>query len=96
MLHPKLLKLLSRLRSVINTPIYINSGYRCNKENTRVGGVKNSYHKYGMAVDITVRTVSMEGLAIHADIVGFTGIGLYADFLHLDIRPNKYHWEDLT
>lgn len=96
MLHPDLLKLLSNLRSTINRPIYINSGYRCEIENKKVSGVKNSYHRYGMAVDITVRDMLMPDLAIHADIVGFTGIGLYSNFLHLDIRPNKYHWEDLT
>ena len=91
-LHPYLLTLLSKLRSKIIKPIYINSGYRCTKENTKVGGVNNSYHLYGMAVDISVRNISMYDLALIADLAGFTGIGLYKNFLHLDIRKNKYHW----
>ncbi|GAI70152.1 unnamed protein product, partial [marine sediment metagenome] len=72
---------------------YINSGYRCTEENKRVGGVKGSYHIFGMAADITVKTKSMHDLAILAESVGFKGIGLYGNFLHLDVRSYKEHWE---
>lgn len=92
MLHPLLLQLLIKLRSVIDQPIFINSGYRCKLHNKQVDGVPTSYHLVGMAADIYAKTISMEDLAIHADIVGIKGIGVYSDFLHLDIRPNKEHW----
>lgn len=93
MLHPLLLKYLVKLRSLIDQPIYINSGYRCKAYNKQVAGVPTSYHLFGMAADIHVKTESMSDLAIHADIVGFKGIGVYDTFLHLDIRPNKDHWK---
>lgn len=92
MLHPLLLKLLIKLRSTIDQPVYINSGFRCKSHNKQVDGVPTSYHLFGMAADIYVKTVSMEDLAIHCDIVGFKGIGVYSDFLHLDVRPNKERW----
>ncbi len=93
MIHSDLLKLLVKLRLTINRPIYINSGYRCKEENDRIGGVLKSYHIFGMAADITVRDMLMSDLALHAKYVGFTGIGLYPTFLHLDIRPIQNCWE---
>lgn len=95
-LHAKLLKYLVKLRRLIQEPIYINSGYRCKPENDRVGGTKNSYHTFGMAADITVKIKIMSDLAVFAESVGFFGIGIYCTFLHLDVRPNKYHWSGLS
>jgi len=92
-LHSDLLKNLIKLRSLIREPIYINSGYRCKEYNTQVGGVKGSYHLFGMAIDISVKYFTIHDLAIQAELVGFKGIGEYSNFLHVDIRPTKYHWE---
>ncbi len=92
-LNSDLLKRLVSLRDSINRPVYINSGYRCQEENIRVGGAKNSYHRVGMAVDIRSKNITIPDLAIYADGVGFNGIGIYGTFLHLDIRPKKYRWE---
>jgi len=92
-LHSDLLKRLNSLREVINRPIYINSGYRCKIENEGVGGVKGSFHKLGMAVDIRAKDINILDLAIYAEGVGFNGIGKYKTFLHLDIRDTKYSWE---
>ena len=94
MIHPKLLKLLVKLRRLVMEPIYINSGYRCKKENKNVGGVKTSYHRFGMAVDITVKQMCMKDLATMAQSVGFKGIGLYNNFCHLDIREYQEYWEE--
>ena len=92
-LNSDLLKRLNSLRETINRQIYINSGYRCKEENERVGGVKNSYHIFGMAVDIEARNINISDLAIYAQGVGFNGIGKYETFLHLDVRDTKYFWE---
>jgi len=92
MLHPLLLKQLQKLRSDIDQPIYINSGYRCKPYNKQVNGVPTSYHLFGMAVDIKVKIISMEALSVLAGLVGFKGIGVYDNFLHLDIRPEKEIW----
>lgn len=40
------------LREYINSPVYITSGYRCPKLNKLVNGQINSFHQYGLAVDI--------------------------------------------
>ena len=93
MIHSKLLKLLVKLRNKIAQPIYINSGYRCEKENENVGGVLHSYHRLGMAADIYVRNMKTSDLLIYARMVGFMGIGFYPTFLHLDVRPVKSYWE---
>lgn len=45
---------LDPLREAYGKPIIVNSGYRCPELNKAVGGVKNSQHLTGEAVDITV------------------------------------------
>ncbi len=46
-------------RQLLGAPIYVNSGYRCEKLNKAVGGVTRSYHRAGRAADLT--TGSIEG-----------------------------------
>ena len=91
MLSPDLLVRLNHLRMVINKPIYINSGFRCKKENERVGGVQGSYHLQGMAVDIYVKDFLLYDLLMYAQEIGFSGIGFYEkeNFLHLDVRSGE-------
>ena len=50
-------KVLDPIRERWQSPIYINSGYRCPLLNRKVGGVENSYHTRGMAADITAKSV---------------------------------------
>lgn len=45
---------LDELREGFGKPIYISSGYRCAELNRRVGGVSNSQHTKGEAVDINL------------------------------------------
>lgn len=40
------------VREHYGAPIVINSGYRCQRHNADVGGVVNSYHMIGAALDI--------------------------------------------
>lgn len=46
------LQRLNEIREGFGSPIYINSGYRCEELNKLVGGVKNSKHQEGLAVDL--------------------------------------------
>ena len=46
------LQRLNEIREGFGSPIYINSGYRCEELNTRVDGAKTSAHKSGYAMDI--------------------------------------------
>lgn len=45
--------ILEPLRVKYAKPIMINSGYRCQRLNKKVGGAKNSQHLTGKAADIT-------------------------------------------
>lgn len=45
--------ILDPLREEYGKPINVTSGYRCDTLNKAVGGSKTSYHKYGLAADIT-------------------------------------------
>jgi len=91
MLHPKLLAKLMELRKIIERPVYITSGYRCPSYNQKIGGVVNSYHLIGLAVDIKVKDINLIELLEYAENIGFAGIGFYEknNFLHLDVRPTK-------
>lgn len=44
--------LLDDLRSAWDSPLKVTSGYRCPALNKAVGGVENSAHLYGLAVDL--------------------------------------------
>lgn len=49
-------EVLQPLRDLYGKPITINSGYRCEALNKRVGGARTSQHMTGQAADITTRT----------------------------------------
>ena len=51
-------EILQPLREHVDAPVIINSGYRCQRLNEAVGGVKNSQHCVGEAADI--RLASLE------------------------------------
>lgn len=46
------LQRLNEIREGYGKPIVISSGYRCNELNEKVGGVGNSKHQEGLAVDL--------------------------------------------
>ena len=86
------------LRTAINKPIIINSGYRSPKYNAKIGGVKDSQHLRGTAADIRVAGMTpkevalvIEGL-IESGKMKEGGIGVYPTFTHYDIRNRKARW----
>ena len=86
------------LRTAINKPIVINSGYRSPKYNAKIGGVKDSQHLRGTAADIKVAGMTpkevalvIEGL-IESGKMKEGGIGVYPTFTHYDIRNRKARW----
>lgn len=46
--------ILQPLRDALGVPVVVSSGYRCAAVNAAVGGVPNSQHIYGEAVDVVV------------------------------------------
>ena len=53
-----LMEQLDKIREKWGKPIYVNSGYRCERLNTAVKGVSNSQHMLGCAADITTRNTA--------------------------------------
>jgi len=94
MLDSVLLEKLQKLRDAIGMPIYIVSGYRCEKHNITIKGAKKSQHLLGKAADIHARSYPLGNLLEKAEKIGFGGIGTYpkGGFLHLDVRKEKTRW----
>jgi len=84
-MNPIFMKVLDKLRDIVATPVYVNSGYRCNKHNKAEGGASRSKHKLGIAADIYSKSVTLDVLAEAAE-----GLGLYVikydTFIHVDGR----------
>lgn len=86
-----LVDLLQELRDRLGRPIIITSAYRCPERNAQVGGEEDSEHLYGRAADISLKNqqVGYEELRKQAEEIGFTGIGIYEDYAHLDTRKGE-------
>lgn len=55
-------RIADEIREHFGSPAIITSGTRCVKHNKEVGGVANSWHLYGNAIDIYVKNVSGQQL----------------------------------
>lgn len=53
-----LIRVAERVREHFGKPIIVSSGIRCNRHNANVGGVSNSKHKLGKAMDFRVEGVT--------------------------------------
>lgn len=79
-------------------PIHVNSGYRSESYNARVGGKKASYHLKAMASDIRHPVLSPRQLAdlidqlIRNRKIKAGGVGRYATFTHYDVRGHYTTW----
>ncbi len=51
---PTLMKILDKMRTIADTPFIITSGVRTPEQNKEVGGVANSAHLKGLAVDLRI------------------------------------------
>lgn len=85
---PFLVAALERLRDALGRPIVVNSAVRCAAHNAVVGGSKNSQHTYGKACDIRVAPHERWEVLAHAFKIGFTGVGIYQSFVHVDVRDS--------
>lgn len=92
-LDSRLLQKLQALRDKVGRPVIILSGYRNSSYNKRVGGSPGSQHLLGKAADIVVQGCSVEELARISREIGFTGIGLYDSFVHVDVRAKEATWQ---
>lgn len=93
--RPEVLDLFERIRHEAgDQPITITSGYRCQRWNASVGGVPNSYHTKGLAIDMLFpkhidKREFFRLCARHAQ-----GTGLYKWGVHVDLGKQKRFWID--
>ena len=95
---------LDPLRERWGAPILINSGYRCEWINVKVGGVKNSQHTKGEAADIRCQSKKdrdirygnrrLLGLILFSDLCFDQVIAEncdengYPEWIHISLKPN--------
>ena len=97
-----LAKQLEVLRSHLNKPITVTSGFRSETHNNRIGGKKNSQHLLGKASDLQVKGLkpktvykAIEKLIEQGKMLE-GGLGLYDTFVHYDIRGKEARWDNST
>ena len=81
---------LQAIRDHFGAVVTINSGYRTESYNEKVGGAKSSYHMKGQAFDIVVAGHTPLEVARFAQTLAIPGIIQYNTFVHVDSRPTKY------
>jgi len=67
--------ILEPIREKLNTPLYISSGFRCEKLNSLIGGSKYSQHLYAQAADIQIFNKSLTNKDLFDCIVSMVKSG---------------------
>lgn len=94
----ELAKNIQVLRDYLEEPVHITSAYRTPVYNARIGGAKKSQHLLAKAGDLTVKSKTPKQLAkvieklIAEGKMKQGGIGIYAGFVHYDIRGKAARW----
>ena len=85
-----LLKMLDEARDIAGIPFSLTSAYRCAKHNKAVGGVEDSAHTRGYAVDIRCVDSHSRFVMLQALLeAGFRRIELAPTWIHVDNDPDK-------
>lgn len=82
----KLVRLAERVRAAFDAPVLISSGVRCPAHNAAVGGVKNSRHLLGKAMDFRVKNVSGEKLLAYVRTLPIRyAYRIDGSYVHMDV-----------
>lgn len=89
-MDPAFITMLDKARELAEVPFSLSSAYRCDKHNKAVGGVPESAHTKGRAVDIIARSGFQKWRIVGGlKKAGFVRIGISKDFIHTDNSPDK-------
>lgn len=89
-LSTELVNMLNEAREISGVPFIITSGYRDPQKNDGVGGVKDSAHTKGLAVDIRASDEILgKMIAFGLGKAGFVRAGFYTKHIHVDIDKEK-------
>lgn len=95
-LKPELVEKLDKARGIAGFPFVIVSGFRTAEHNAEVGGVENSAHTLGEAVDLSCPDSSKRWKMLNALLqVGFNRLGINKTTIHADISktlPGNVVW----
>ena len=84
------LQMLDKARALAGIPFVINSGFRTQSHNEAVGGVADSAHARGYAVDIRCRDrANFETVVLALIVAGFKRIGTHHNYVHADNDPDQ-------
>lgn len=102
-IHSMLLFVLQLIRDRWDSPIIVNSGYRCNVHNAAVSQNPASEHTKGLAADVSYPAgVSPEEFRDVANTIlrkfrrGGGGLILYKTHAHIDLRHDGPYRRDYT
>lgn len=89
-------RMADEIRRRAGVPLKVNSGLRCARHNAEVGGVSNSLHTTGQAVDLSgsISPAKLHQIAEQVQgemIPGRGGLGLYSWGVHVD-NGKKSRW----
>lgn len=88
-------KYLDMLRNNLGLPIVVNSCFRTEEVNEKVGGCKNSWHCQGLAADIKCKDMDKLEQLLDSHISELDELGKYYDkqgnlkFFHIGLGPLK-------
>lgn len=96
------ISMLNDIRDIFPYPIYVNSWYRSDEHNRRVGGVSNSQHLDGSAIDITFKEFG-SNVENFMDCLNDSGACLicgqvivYKTFIHIGLINEKYPYTHVS
>lgn len=90
MMSKELLSKLDMIREEFGKPIHINSGYRTEAHNEKIGGTSKSSHLKGLAADIACKSSADRFELINLFIKHkINRIGVAKTFIHIDIDKDK-------
>jgi len=88
-MNSEFLQRLDLLREACGFPFVITSGYRSPSHSIEIKKAKPGTHAQGIAADIMVNSSAQRRAVVEAAIqLGFNGIGVHDDFVHVDIRKS--------
>ncbi len=87
---PEFIELLNKTRKDYGSAMKITSGCRCENHNNKVGGAPDSWHLFGLAVDVQMIDPGKRArLIASAFNAGWRGIGVANTFIHLDMGTSR-------
>jgi len=92
----KVAKVCDLIREEAGVPIRVNSCFRNEAYNKAIGGVPKSQHRKGKAADISgPATTVIRNIAkmLRNEGVFQGGIGIYNNFVHIDVRGTPANWD---